>query len=78
MDLKLEKNVPLPQWEIISIRRLVNVGSDVSNDGDLGDEDDSDFEDLEINAEYDLALVKEQSAISTSPAMGHTGDVHHP
>ena len=42
--------------------------SDVTNDQDPGDADDSDFEDLEVDAEYDLALIKEQSAISASPA----------
>jgi len=38
---------------------------------DSGDQDDSDFEDLEVDAEYDFALIKEQFATPERQHNGH-------
>jgi len=42
--------------------------SNVTNDSDPGDQDDSDFADFEVESSYDLALIKEQTTQSATPA----------
>ncbi len=41
--------------------------TDVTNDSDPGDQDDSDFTEVVVVPEYDLALIKQQKSLSASP-----------
>jgi len=49
----------------------------VLNDKDKGDADDSDFEVLDLNIVYDLALIKKEVSVSPTPASAGSEVVYH-